>query len=50
MLRRAFDKAVRRKPPLVAADQGTTQIQLSEGVELSCSGAVRQSTGDDTGK
>jgi hypothetical protein len=32
VLRRAFDKAVRRKPPVVAADAGLMQIQLMEGV------------------
>jgi hypothetical protein len=31
VLRRAFDKAVRRKPPVVAADAGPMQIQLREG-------------------
>ena len=30
-LRRAFDKAVRRKPPVVAADAGLMGIQLREG-------------------
>jgi len=34
VLRRAFDKAVRRKPPVVAADAGLMQIPLREGVEV----------------
>ena len=33
---RAFDKAVRRKPPVVAADAGPMQIQLREGAVLRC--------------
>jgi hypothetical protein len=44
VLRRAFDKAVRRKPPVVAADAGLMQIQLREGVVYRCAGALRQST------
>jgi hypothetical protein len=32
VLWRAFDKAVRRKPPVVAADAGLMQIQSREGV------------------
>ena len=44
MLRRAFDKAVRRKPPVVAADAGLMQIQLREGAVPSCAGTVREST------
>jgi hypothetical protein len=36
VLRRAFDKAVRRKPPAVAADAGPMQIQLWRG---GCGGA-----------
>ena len=32
VLLRAFDKAVRRKPPVVAADAGLMQIQWREGV------------------
>ena len=31
VLWRAFDKAVRRKPPVFAADAGPMQIQLREG-------------------
>src|ERR1700680_5131039 len=41
---RAFDKAVRRKPPAVAADAGPMQIQLWEGSVPSCAGTVREST------
>jgi hypothetical protein len=48
VLWRAFDKAVRRKPPVVAADAGLMQIQLREGVVWRCAGAVRKSTADDT--
>ena len=47
---RAFDKAVRRKPPVVAADAGPMQIQLREGEVSRCAEAVRQSTTDDTGR
>ena len=50
VLRRAFDKAVRRKPPVVAADAGPMQIQLWEGTVWRCREAVRQSTTDDTGR
>ena len=50
VLRRAFDKAVRRKPPVVAADAGPMQIQWREGAVSRCTGAVRQSTTDDTGR
>jgi|SRR6267142_1773432 len=49
VLRRAFDKAVRRKPPVVAADAGLMQIQLWEGSLSRCAEAVRQSTTDDSG-
>jgi len=45
---RAFDKAVRRKRPAVAADAGPMQIQWWEGGVWRCAGAVRQSTADDT--
>ncbi len=41
---RAFDKAVRRKPPAVAADAGPMQIQLREGSVPSCAGTVHGST------
>ena len=44
VLRRAFDKAVRRKPPVVAADAGPMQIQMREGVVWRCAGAERKST------
>jgi hypothetical protein len=50
VLRRAFDKAVRRKPPVVAADAGPMQIQLWEGTVSRCPEAVRESTTDDTGR
>ena len=50
VLRRAFDKAVRRKPPVVAADAGPMQIQLWEGAVSRCPESVRQSTTDDTGR
>ena len=50
VLGRAFDKAVRRKPPVVAADAVPMQIQLREGAVSRCTGAVRQSTTDDTGR
>jgi hypothetical protein len=49
MVRRVFDKAVRTKPPVVAADAGAMQIQLREGVGSGCAEAVRQSTTDDSG-
>src|SRR5487761_163851 len=41
---RAFDKAVRRKPPAVAADAGPMQIQWWEGSVPRCAGTVREST------
>ena len=44
VLRRAFDKAVRRKPPGVAADADPMQIQLWEGSVPRCAGTVREST------
>ena len=43
---RAFDKAVRRKPPVVAADAGPMQIQWREGTVSRCAGAVRLSAED----
>jgi hypothetical protein len=46
---RAFDKAVRRKPPAVAADAGPMQIQLWEGSVSRCVEVVQQSTTDDSG-
>ena len=46
---RAFDTAVRRKPPVVAADAGPMQIQLREGAVSRCAETVQQSTTDDTG-
>ena len=49
VLRRAFDKAVRRKPPVVAADAGLMQIQLREGAGSRCAEVVWQSTADDNG-
>jgi hypothetical protein len=44
---RAFDKAVRRKPPVVAADAGPMRIQLREGAVSRCAEVVRQSTAED---
>jgi hypothetical protein len=44
---RAFDKAVRRKPPVVAADAGPMQIQLREGAVSRRAEVVRQSTAED---
>ena len=49
VLLRAFDKAVRRKPPVVAADAGLMQIQLWEDSVSRRAEAVRQSTTDDSG-
>src|SRR5712664_482954 len=40
---RAFDKAVRTKPPAVAADAGLMEIQLREGTVSRCPGVVRRS-------
>ena len=48
-LGRAFDKAVRRKPPVVAADAGPMQIQLREGAVSRRAEVVRQSTAEDRG-
>ena len=50
MVRRAFDKAVRRKPLAVVADAGPMEIQLREGAVSGCAEAVRQSTTDDNGR
>jgi hypothetical protein len=50
VLRRSFDKAVRRKPPVVAADAGPMQIQLWEGTVSRCPearGRARQRTPED---
>ena len=44
MVRRAFDKAVRRKPPVVAADAGPMQIQLWGSLVTNCAGTVHEST------
>jgi hypothetical protein len=49
VLGRAFDKAVRRKPPVVAANAGLMQIQLREGAVWRCAEVVRQSTTYDSG-
>jgi hypothetical protein len=49
VLRRAFDKAVRRKPPVVAADAGLMQIQLKEGAVSRCAEVVQQRTTDASG-
>ena len=46
---RAFDKAVRRKPPVVAADAGRMEIQLREGAVSRRAEVVRQSTAEDRG-
>src|SRR5712664_4300114 len=43
VLWRAFDKAVRTKPPAVAADAGLMEIQLREGTVSRCPGVVRRS-------
>jgi hypothetical protein len=50
VLRRAFDKAVRRKPPVVAADAGPMQIQWGEGEVSRCAGGVRRSAEDNTAR
>jgi hypothetical protein len=50
MFGRAFDKAVRRKPPAVAADAVPMQIQLREGAVPSCAGAVHGSTAAGSGR
>ena len=50
MLWRAFDKAVRRKPPAVAADAGHMQIQLWEGSVRRFAGTVRESIAAGTGR
>src|SRR5260370_38486094 len=44
VLRRAFDKAVRRKRPLGAADAGRMQIHLREGAGSRCPQAGQQGT------
>ena len=49
VLRRAFDKAVRRKSPEVAADAGLMQIQLREGAVSRRTEVVRQSTAEGRG-
>ena len=49
-VQRAFDKAVRRKPPVIAVDAGPMEIQLREGAVWRCAEAVRQSTTDDSGR
>ena len=36
VLRRAFDKAVRRKPPAFAADAGAMHIEWGEGAVSRC--------------
>ena len=46
VLRRAFDKAVRTKPPVFAADAGPMQIQWWEGAVSKCAGAMRRSGQD----
>jgi hypothetical protein len=46
--RRAFDKAVRTKPPVVAADAGPMQIQWREGAVSNWAGAMRRSAQDNS--
>ena len=46
VLRRAFDKAVRTKPPVFAADAAPMQIQWWEGAVSNCAGAMRRSAQD----
>ena len=48
VLRRAFDKAVRTKPPVIAADAGPMGIECGEDALSRCVGAVRRSAEDDT--
>jgi len=48
VVRRAFEKAVRRKPPAVAADAGPMQIQWWEGAASSCAETVPQSATRDS--
>jgi hypothetical protein len=48
--RRAFDKAVRTKPPVVAADAGPMQIQWRKGEVSRCAGALRRSAEDNTAR
>src|ERR1035437_314525 len=40
--RRAFDKAIRTKPPVVAVDAGLMQFELSGGKVSRCAGTVRR--------
>ena len=47
---RALDKAVRTKPPVVAADAGPMQIQWREGEVSRYAGAVRRSAEDNTAR
>ena len=48
VLRRAFDKAVRTKPPVFAVDAGPMQIQWWEGAVSNCAGAMRRSAQDNS--
>jgi len=50
VLWRAFDKGVRMRPPVVAADAALMQIQWREGEVSRCAGAVRRSAQDDTAR
>ena len=45
---RAFDKAVRRKPPVVAADAGLMEIEWGKTAVRSVAEAVRYSRADDS--
>ena len=47
---RAFDKAARTKPLVVAADAGLMQIQLYEAAMSSCAETVRRGTAVDSGR
>ena len=49
VLGRAFDKAVRRKLPVVVANAGLMQIQLREGAVSRSAEVVRQRTTDASG-
>ena len=46
---RAFDKAVRRKPPVVAADAGPMEIEWEETAVWKVAEAVRKSTAEGVG-
>jgi hypothetical protein len=46
---RAFDKAVRRKPPVVAADAGPREIECGKTAVWRVVETVRRSAADGTG-